>query len=347
MLKTTIDPRHDRATIPSLENLPVDKTMKSNMETTVVSMFSGIGGLDIGFEGGFVYKSKNYKSQGFKILAAYEKDENSVKTFKLNHSVVIREHELTKKSPIGMPKADLLIGGFPCQDFSSCGPKKGLASSRGQLYRVMTEYMRIHQPALVCAENVPNLARMQKGRVIKKITKDFQHEGYKVVVWNLYAPDYGIPQNRRRLFFICVRNDIAGMPSAPIPTHVGNHLSIKWAIDDLKDVRDESIPNQSQYFKASKAKKGNGQGDERSKADKPAYTVRANAKSRVQFHYELKRRLTVRECARIQTFPDNFVFPHSATTSIMQIGNAVPPILAHKVAASIHDFVQGFKSSKD
>jgi DNA (cytosine-5)-methyltransferase 1 len=243
---------------------------------SVVSMFSGIGGLDIGFEGGFKYKSTNYKSQGFKILAAYEKDHNSVKTFRLNHQVEIFEHELTVTSPISMPKADLLIGGFPCQDFSSCGPKKGLTSVRGQLYKVMTQYMRIHKPAVVVAENVPNLARMQNGQVIKTIVRDLIKEGYRVDVWNLYAPDFGVPQNRRRIFFICVRDDIEGMPAQPVPTHINKHPSIKWAINDLESVSDESVPNQSQYFKASKAKKGNGQGDERSIADKPAYTVRAN-----------------------------------------------------------------------
>jgi DNA (cytosine-5)-methyltransferase 1 len=103
------------------------------------------------------------------------------------------------------------------------------------------------------------------------------------------------------------------------------------------------VPNQSQYFKASKAKKGNGQGDEKSKTGTPSYTIRANAKSRVQFHYYLDRRLTIRECARLQTFPDNFILPHSATTNIMQIGNAVPPMLAHKVALSISNFLQGIK----
>lgn len=105
------------------------------------------------------------------------------------------------------------------------------------------------------------------------------------------------------------------------------------------NVVDESIPNQSEYFLASKAKKGNGQGDEANKIGVPAYTIRANAKSRVHFHYSLDRRLTVRECARIQTFPDTFTFKHSKTTNIMQIGNAVPPMLAHEVGKAIASFV--------
>jgi DNA (cytosine-5)-methyltransferase 1 len=115
--------------------------------------------------------------------------------------------------------------------------------------------------------------------------------------------------------------------------------TIRWAIQDLEDVTDDTVPNQSQYFKASKAKNGNGQGDEVSDPDKPAYTIRAKPQSRVQFHYSLNRRLTIRECARLQTFPDDFVFPHSATTNILQIGNAVPPVMGHLVAKSIAKFL--------
>ena len=125
----------------------------------------------------------------------------------------------------------------------------------------------------------------------------------------------------------------------PEPKFAFNHRTIEWAIGDLVDITDESVPNQSQFFAASKAKKGNGQGDEINDSTKPAYTIRANPKSRVQFHYSLPRRLTVRECARIQTFPDDFVFKHSKTTSMSQIGNAVPPVLAHIVATSVAEFM--------
>lgn len=163
-------------------------------------------------------------------------------------------------------------------------------------------------------------------------------------MWTLYAPDYGVPQRRTRLFIVAVREDLNGFPKSPIKTHnENNYLTAKWAIRDLELVEDESIANQSQFFKASKAKKGNGQGDEKTPANSPSYTIRANAKSRVQFHYSLERRLTVRECARLQTFPDNFTFPHSATSNIMQIGNAVPPILANKVAISIAEYLEEIK----
>ena len=152
-----------------------------------------------------------------------------------------------------------------------------------------------------------------------------------------------IPQKRNRLFFICVRNDLVGFPEKPIPQFKDNPRSIKWAIGDLVSVTDESVPNQSQYFLASKAKRGNGQGDEKNTEDQPAYTIRANPKSRVQFHYSLDRRLTVRECARIQTFPDDFIFSHSMTTSISQIGNAVPPVLGHVVASSVASYLKSLE----
>ena len=179
-------------------------------------------------------------------------------------------------------------------------------------------------------------------KVLKTIQKDLAATGYSVKVWKMFAPDYGVPQRRTRLIIMCVRKDIFdeyGFPEEPEARFKNNHRSIEWAIGDLVDVTDNSVPNQGDYFGASKAKKGNGQGDESNKKDKPAYTIRANPKSRVQFHYSLDRRLTVRECARIQTFPDDFVFKFSKTVNISQIGNAVPPIMAYLVAQSVKNYL--------
>lgn len=248
--------------------------------------------------------------------------------------------DLSNYDPLTIPASDVLIGGFPCQDFATCGPRHGLDSDRGRLYTSLMRYMNTHKPLVVVGENVPGLANIDGGNTLKKILTDFESCDYSFKVWTLYAPDYGIPQNRTRLFLVGVRNDLPGFPLQPKPTHNERHRTIKWAIEDLEQIIDESIPNQSQHFKASKAKKGNGQGDETSKPDQPSYTIRANAKSRVQFHYSLNRRLTIRECARLQTFPDTFHFPHSATTNIMQIGNAVPPALAHVVAKSIAEYLK-------
>ena len=95
----------------------------------------------------------------------------------------------------------------------------GLDSERGQLYKALVKYMSVHRPKIVVGENVINLERMQKGEVIKIIVNDLTAIGYKVDVWKMFAPDYGVPQSRTRLFFICVRNDLPGFPEKPIPKY--------------------------------------------------------------------------------------------------------------------------------
>lgn len=309
---------------------------------SVTSFFCGCGGLDLGFRGGFTYHGERYRRLPFDIKAAYDINEPCVETynryFGKKHAEKI---DLSTANTWNFYPTDLLIGGFPCQEFSSCGPLGGLESDRGKLYRVMIQYMKAHRPKVVVGENVINLMRMDDGNVIETITSDLKKAGYKVRVWNMYAPDYGVPQSRERLFFVCVRNGIPGFPKQPTPLFKDNPRSIEWAIGDLERVADNTVPNQGQYFVAARARHGNGQGDEVSQRDKPAYTIRANPKSRVQFHYALDRRLTVRECARIQTFPDDFTFEDSMTASISQIGNAVPPILGYTVATAVAEFMSG------
>ena len=314
------------------------------MPYSVVSYFCGCGGLDLGFRGDFDYHGKHYDAHPFTFFDAYDFNENAVDTYNRyfgeNKATVL---DLAEADIEEIPKAQILIGGFPCQEFSSCGPLGGLDSERGQLYKTLVKYMAHYRPMMVVGENVINLERMNGGQTMKTIVDDFEAQGYRFEVWKFNAPDYGVPQNRQRLFFIGVRDDLPGFPEKPEPHTAKRPHTIKWAIGDLEAITDESVPNQSQYFKASKAKRGNGQGDEVNRANEPAYTIRANPKSRVQFHYSLERRLTVRECARIQTFPDDFYFPHSMTTSMFEIGNAVPPVLAHQVADSVAKFMDRLK----
>ena len=317
---------------------------KEKAPYSVVSYFCGCGGLDLGFRGGFKYHDEDYPALPFNILEAYDNEPRCIETyndyFGAGHATV---KDLATVKPEDVSKADILIGGFPCQEFSSCGPLGGLESERGRLYRTLIAYMNTHKPKIVVGENVINLERMEKGEVLKTIKKDLAAAGYAVKVWKMFAPNYGIPQRRTRLIIMCVRKDIFdkyGFPEEPEARFKDRHRSIEWAIGDLVDVTDNSvIPNQGDYFGASKAKKGNGQGDESNKKDMPAYTIRANPKSRVQFHYSLDRRLTVRECARIQTFPDDFSFKFSKTVNISQIGNAVPPVMAYLVAQRVKQYL--------
>lgn len=335
--KTRVLPAH----IESKKQAKKFSRATTKQRWSVVSFFAGCGGLDLGFLGGFDYNNITHKELPFSILKAYDFDEKAVETYRLNIAEHASVQDLSNFKPQTVPAADILIGGFPCQDFATCGPRRGLDSERGRLYRSLIKYAKVHKPKMLIGENVPGLANIAGGEILKQIVSEIEEIGYRVEVWTLFGPDYGVPQNRTRIFIICVRDDLEGFPIQPKPTHASKYRTIKWAIKDLEGLDCETVvPNQSQYFMASKAKNGNGQGDEVSRADEPGYTVRANAKSRVQFHYSLGRRLTVRECARLQTFPDDFVFPHSATSNIMQIGNAVPPMLAHIVATSITEWLK-------
>jgi DNA (cytosine-5)-methyltransferase 1 len=312
----------------------------SAITNSVVSFFAGCGGMDLGFEGGFEYRNEHYGRLPFHVKKAYEIDKACKATYEKNLGHRFELCDLAKADVKLMPQADVLIGGFPCQEFSICGPKGGTNSKRGALFRAMSRYAKHWKPLLVVGENVAHLPRLNGGADYAYICRSFARAGYRAALWRVYAPDYGVPQARERVILLFIRNDIPIDPLPPRQPYKSKPRSVKWAIDDLKKVRDNTIANQDQFFKAGLAKTGHGQGDEISPENAPGYTVRANARSRIQFHYSLKRRLTVRECARLQTFPDSFEFPHPATTGIRQIGNAVPPVLAYELAKSLSVYLK-------
>jgi DNA (cytosine-5)-methyltransferase 1 len=276
----------------------------------------------------------------FEVLEAFDNAPDAVECYNLNLGPHARCVDLTTLPVEEMRRADVLMGGFPCQDFSSSGPKTGFDGKRGQLYRVLIEYMQHHRPKIVVGENVSYLERLHGGRYLETILRECEAEGYHFDVWELYGPDYGLPQSRRRLFLVGVRDDFVGFPAKPQATHRSRHLTISEALCDLEGIQDESVPNQSQYFVSTCATSGGGQGDHTNDPDKVSYCIRANSRGRIQFHYRLPRRLTVRECARLQSFPDQFVFPFTAQRNLTLIGNAVPPLLGHAVAQSVADFLQ-------
>ena len=307
---------------------------------SVVSMFSGCGGLDLGFQGGFSVFGKNFKRLNFKVIAAYDNLPDAVETYQLNLGDEIKLADLKEFPAKDIPPADVLAGGFPCQDFSSSGPKTGLDGKRGRLYLALRDYMRTHHPAIVVGENVPHLEKLNNGRYIRHILSDFEQEGYRFSVWNLYGPHFGLPQSRRRLFLIGVRDDLEGFPVKPVGSSK-LFLPIDAALKDLESIDSEEVCNQSQFYVSSKATSGGGQGDHTNEAGKVSYCIRANPRGRIQFHYRLHRRLTVRECARLQSFPDEFVFPYSTQRNTLLIGNAVPPLLGHLVGQAVQCFLDG------
>ena len=239
-----------------------------------------------------------------------------------------------------MPTAvDVVVGGFPCQDFSLAGKRKGLTVKRGNLYLSMAKVIGLLKPKVFLAENVKGLLSWENGLAIDTIIKDFKELGYNVEYKLLNSADYGVPQTRERIIIIGVRRDISKIIEWVPPTHSSNNesllpwVTIKDAIGDLEDDEKHfSLPN-SGYSKA-KICKGK-QGNSITKSNKPAPTMRAEHHGNIEFHYSLPRRLSAREAARIQTFPDNFVFYKSTSDAYRQIGNAVAPVFAWHLAQSL------------
>lgn len=146
---------------------------KTNHKYPVVSYFCGCGGLDLGFRGGFRYHNEEFSELPFDIKVAYDVEPRCVKTYNDYFGEGKAEaKDITTLDVGSVPPADILIGGFPCQEFSSCGPLGGLDSDRGKLYQTLITYMTTHHPYVVVGENVINLERMEKGAVLEKIKED-------------------------------------------------------------------------------------------------------------------------------------------------------------------------------
>ena len=312
---------------------------------TVISLFAGCGGLDLGFCGGFSFLDKKYAKNNFEITWANDIDENACKTFRENLDADIVCGDITKildgdsKTLFDIPipaKVDIVLGGFPCQDFSHAGKRKGFDSKRGLLYQSMMEVIKRTKPSLFVAENVKGLLTMNKGEAIKTIIKDFESLGYNIVYKLLTAADFGVPQMRERVI-------IVGTLKKKLPAfkHLDPFLAktdwvpLKKALADLENVEEGLVPN---HF-WSKAKKNKGQGNNLVSADKPGPTMRSEHHGNIEYHWNGKRRLSAREAARIQSFPDNFIFHPSTSAAYKQIGNAVPPVLGWHLAREIQKFL--------
>lgn len=313
---------------------------------SVLSLFSGCGGLDLGFVGGFEFLKNRYPQNNYKVIWANDIDEASCQTFAnyFKHDVVcgditqILSGKFSAKlfdHPVP-ERADVVLGGFPCQDFSHAGKRKGFNSKRGLLYQSMVEVVRRTKPLVFVAENVRGLLTMNGGEAIQIIVKDFEKLGYHVVYKLLTAADYGVPQTRERVIIVGTRKD--KLPPFEHPNPIldeKNWVNLKQAIGDLEKIEEGKAPNH--YW--SKAKKNKGQGNNAVSADKPGPTMRTEHHGNIEYHWNEKRRLSAREAARIQSFPDDFIFYPSTSSAYKQIGNAVPPVLAWHVAAAIEKFL--------
>ncbi|MDR2648419.1 MAG: DNA cytosine methyltransferase [Clostridiales bacterium] len=302
---------------------------------TVVSLFSGCGGMDLGFSGGFEFLGKKYKKTNFDIIWANEINTAACNTYRKNIGAHIIEGDIRETIAALPETADLVIGGFPCQDISINGKMTGIKGKQSSLYTFLVEAVKKIQPKMFIAENVKGLLLKTNAASLQKVLEDFNALGFNVTYKLYHAADYGVPQTRERVFIVGTREDVHQfIPPSPV---CKKYITVKEAIGDLETLSpDEQFSHIWSY-----ANKSAEQGNRRLIADRPGYTIRAECHGNIQFHYSLPRRISMREAARIQSFPDTFLFQSKLRETERQIGNAVPPVLAWHIANAAQNSITG------
>lgn len=327
----------------------------------IISLFSGCGGLDLGFE-----------RAGFNIIVANEFDKTIFETFKINHpSTKLIEgdiRQITKddiQQFLNGNEVDGIIGGPPCQSWSEAGALRGIEDARGQLFFDYIRILKEFKPKFFLAENVSGMLANRHSEAVKNILALFDETGYNVSLTLINAKDYGVAQERKRVFYIGFRKDLNINFDFPTGSTADDSkkISLKDVIWDLKDsaipalkknYHNKDAINNNEYFIGEYSPIFMSRNRVKS-WDEQAFTVQASgrqsqlhpsapkmvkvAKDRYQFakgKESLYRRLTVREAARIQGFPDNFQFIYdNIDNGYKMIGNAVPVNLAFEIACAI------------
>lgn len=292
----------------------------------IISLFSGAGGLDLGLI-----------RAGNEVVWANDIDVNAVATYRKNidERIVCADIKDVKMRDIP-DKADVVVGGFPCQGFSQANLLRDVDDDRNVLYRFFRKVVAAKKPKFFIAENVKGILSLGGGSAIKKILADFKKAGYVLDVHLVNMADYGIPQHRQRVIIIGQRKDIGEtmLFRFPSPTHSkhGKDGLSPWRTirDELDRFPDPDAPNAlvNHVYSAYKLAYRNFTGHRPTDPDKPCPTIlaRGNGGGGVCAipHYNGRRRLTIRESAAIQTFPDDFEFVGAMNSCYRQIGNAVP-----------------------
>ncbi len=359
------------------------------MSYNAIDLFCGAGGLSLGF-----------KEAGFNIVFGLDAWEDAITTYKYNfpETIAVTEDiqkitpkELLDKYSIDKESIDVVIGGPPCQGFSLSG-KRILEDPRNVLYKSFVEMVGYIKPKMFLMENVPGLIKLFDGQVEQQVLQHFRDLGYEVVDKILIAEDYGVPQDRHRVFFVGINKDkirntkIFEYPSPSNGKGLKPYITCKDAISDLDFVPDDvslgeemdyKLPPQNDYQKLMRegssilynhsitihteqtksiiamVPDGGNYKDlpkelwstrkvhiawTRMNSQKPCFTIDCGHNH--QFHYSENRVPTVRESARIQSFPDTFRFIGKRTSQYKQVGNAVPPLLAKAIAESFKKVIE-------
>ena len=316
----------------------------------IFSTFTGAGGLDVGFHGDFTFLDREFNRLPFETTHAVELNAVACNTLRHNHkyfkNIHIHNEDITKMHIPSEDGYDILLGGFPCVSFSTVGNRRGVDDSiNGKLYESYVSFVEKLKPKAFIAENVKGIMSANGGEDMKVIVSRFESTGYNMTVKLVNFADYGVPQNRERVLFIGVRSDIKTKFIIPPPSHIGKAVSVEKAFKSINSNcvnntfikqlpsttrRIDAIPEGGNFKDLPKElsiKATMSNIYRRLDRSKPAYTVLASGGGGTwTYHYKEPRALSNRERARLQGFPDDFIFMGSNSEVRRQIGNAVPPV---------------------
>lgn len=278
----------------------------------VVSLFSGCGGCDQGLIGGFTFNDHYYEKLPYKVIYALDIDQKALNTHKENFDCEnLVCGNICDISSGDIPDHDVLVGGFPCQSFSTVNPSKDPFDDRANLYKQMARIAKDKKPKVIIAENVKGLVTLHKGQIMKRVLDAFDNAGYTLAYKLLNAANYGVPQKRERVIIVGYRKDLGVCFEFPEPTHAEKWVPLSVAVPEL------AIEEKKYYFskkavEGMKNAKPNMKRGLWQRLDEPCLTItshlaKVSLNSRdpvllVKPEEELYRRFTPREAARIQSF---------------------------------------------
>lgn len=341
------------------KNKKTNNKITNKIKSTYIDLFCGAGGFSLGFDGA-----------GFRNIFSIDNDKIFCKTYKKNFpNHLLIEKDICKlkkkeiKKIIGNKKIDVIIGGPPCQGFSIAGNigRKFLNDPRNHLFKEFVRVVDIIKPKYFVMENVARLYTHNNGNTRKNIISKFNEIGYVVEAEILNSADYNVPQIRKRVIFLGSKKT----KDLIFPKNkTDKYKTVREAIEDLTFLipsKDSCVPNHIAMNHSSQMLKkmnyisdgGNRReipyklrpktGDVRKyikyKSNEPSITITGDM--RKVFHYSQNRALTVRELARLQSFPDEFIFEGNGISQQQQVGNSVPPLMAQAIAKTVKKMING------
>lgn len=306
---------------------------------TIVSLFSGAGGLDLGLI-----------RAGHEVVWANDIDPDSCATYRLNigHHIVCAD--IASVSLEDIPSADVIVGGFPCQGFSMANLRRTVDDDRNKLYKQFLRLVKGKKPQYFIAENVRGILSLDNGKAISRIVSDFTKAGYRVKYKLFNMADYGVPQTRMRVIIIGVRSDAPASAELDFPSPLrskSDWITISEALRGIPEPEQDGSNLTNHVYSRYKVTDRNFTGHRTTDPHKPSPTIlaRGNGKGGVCAiqHPGNHRRMSVRESAIIQTFPVGYEFVGSMGSMYRQVGNAVPVLFAEQLGKMLSRAEMGIR----